>query len=113
MQRGIGVPPIFLSGASGVVYPCAMQYSGRLGGPFVVYAESAQAREEWKEKLGEALQQRKAIQESRKVFEVETLIADTHFAAPAGNLGRMFTGQATCSVPFSALYTHLGALSWC
>ena len=91
-----------------VVYPCTIYHNGRLGGLYTLYAESVQARLEWKAKLEEAIWLRKVVQESNKVFEVETLSADT-FPAPAliANAGlswnndRNFFGKVTCSIPFS------------
>ena len=80
-----------------------------MGGPYILYAESPQARAEWKQKLDEALGLRKVVQESNKVFEVETLSADTFLVpsvmagtpAPGWNQDNTFTGKVTCSVPFS------------
>lgn len=77
-----------------------------MGGPYILYAESAQVRAEWKQKLEEALGLRKVVQESNKVFEIETLSTDTFTipamvasTAPAWN--ENVTGKVTCSVPFS------------
>ncbi len=81
-----------------------------MGGPYILYAETAQARTEWKEKLEEALVIRKVVQESNKVFEIETLSSDT-FLIPsmlsgpvsppaAWNQENSLTGKVTCSVPF-------------
>ncbi|KAI0322785.1 Dbl-like domain-containing protein [Amylostereum chailletii] len=92
-----------------VVYPCTIHHNGRLGGLYTVYAESATVRGEWLEKLNEALVLRKVVQESNKVFDVETLSVDTFLApsfatAPANNSWNAesaFTGQVTCSVPFT------------
>ena len=95
---------------SRAVYPCTIHHNGRLGGLWTLYAESAQARNEWKQKLEEAIGLRKVVQESNKVFEVETLSADS-FLVPSGLPGaatqpwsheNAFTGKVTCSVPFSA-----------
>ena len=94
---------------SRAVYPCTILHTGRLGGLYTVYADSAQARSEWKEKLQEAIGLRKVVQESNKVFEVETLSSDT-FVVPSmlaqptnqsWNQENSFTGKVTCSVPFS------------
>ena len=94
---------------SRVVYPCTILHTGRLGGLYTVYAESTQARSDWKEKLQEAIGLRKVVQESNKVFEVETLSSDT-FVVPSmltpqanhsWNAESSFTGKVTCSVPFS------------
>jgi RHO1 GDP-GTP exchange protein 1/2 len=94
---------------SRAVYPCTILHTGRLGGLHTVYAESAQTRTEWKEKLQEAIGLRKVVQESNKVFEVETLSSDT-FVVPSmpspstsqsWDTENSFTGKVTCSVPFS------------
>jgi hypothetical protein len=91
------------------VYPLTLHHNGRLGGPYILYAESSQARHEWKQKLDEALGLRKVVQESNKVFEVETLSADTfqvpsvmaNTTSPTWNQDMAYTGKVTCSVPFS------------
>jgi hypothetical protein len=89
------------------MYPCTLIYHGRNGGPFILYAESSASREEWRRKLEEALGLRKVVQESNKVFEIESLSVDT-FRVPGmigSNPGLLepvpFTGDVTCSVPFS------------
>jgi len=94
---------------SRAVYPCTIHHNGRLGGLWTLFADTAQARNEWKQKLEEAIGLRKVVQESNKVFEVETLSADT-FLVPslltggttqAWNHENAFTGKVTCSVPFN------------
>lgn len=91
------------------VFPCTIHHNGRLGGPYTLYAESAAVRLEWKQKLEESLGLRKVVQESNKVFEMESLSVDT-FLLPALTIGpnssvwqdgTLFTGKVTCSVPFS------------
>jgi RHO1 GDP-GTP exchange protein 1/2 len=104
---------------SRVVYPCTILHTGRLGGLYTVYAESSQARTEWKDKLQEAIGLRKVVQESNKVFEVETLSSDTFvvpsmLAAPtnhAWNTDSAFTGKVTCSVPFSKQFVSVVHIS--
>ncbi|CAL1714491.1 unnamed protein product [Somion occarium] len=94
---------------SRLVFPCTIHHNGRLGGLYTVFAESLQARNEWKQKLDEAIGLRKVVQESNKVFEVETLSADTFLApSPMSNAGGQswnhegaYTGKVTCSVPFN------------
>ncbi|KAH9839689.1 Dbl-like domain-containing protein [Rhodofomes roseus] len=94
---------------SRMVYPCTIHHTGRLGGLYTVFAESVQVRNEWKQKLEEAIGLRKVVQESNKVFEVETLSSDTFFVpavVPGGgsaayNHENAFTGKVTCSVPFT------------
>ncbi|KAJ3514155.1 hypothetical protein NLJ89_g2537 [Agrocybe chaxingu] len=91
------------------VYPLTLHHNGRTGGPYILYAESGQIRNEWKEKLQEALGTRKVVQESNKAFEIEYLSRDT-FIMPAVSMGsngpswnqdNQFTGKVTCSVPFN------------
>ncbi|KAJ3914865.1 hypothetical protein F5877DRAFT_70351 [Lentinula edodes] len=72
----------------------------------------------WKEKLEEAIGLRKVVQESNKVFNIETLSSDTPLVpsmglgadrgergAAAGGLGpsyeNAFTGKVNCSVPLN------------
>ena len=99
------------------VFPLTLHHNGRMGGPHILYAESAQIRTEWKNKLEEALGLRKIVQESNKVFEVEYLSRDTFImppmssagaAGPSWNQDSQLTGRVTCSVPFSELSTILG-----
>jgi hypothetical protein len=79
-----------------------------MGGLNTIYAESSAARAEWKAKLEEATGLRKVVQESNKVFEIETLSTDTFLvpsmlagaATPSWNHENSFTGKVTCSVPF-------------
>jgi RHO1 GDP-GTP exchange protein 1/2 len=91
------------------IYPYNIHHNGRLGGLYTLYAESSQLRSEWKAKLEEAIGLRKVVQESNKVFEVETLSADTFLipsllanpSNPSWNNDNSFTGKVSCSVPFS------------
>ncbi|TRM58720.1 CNH domain-containing protein [Schizophyllum amplum] len=92
------------------VYPFTIHYNGRLGGTLILYAESQQARTEWKQILEEALGLRAVVQESNKVFEIETLSTDTFLvpsfissASAAWNHEASLTGKVTCSVPFNTL----------
>ncbi|KAF7317883.1 hypothetical protein MKEN_00876200 [Mycena kentingensis (nom. inval.)] len=90
------------------VYPCTIHHNARAGGSHILYAETAQARADWKEKLEEALGLRRVVQESNKVFELEMLSADTFLVpslqtpatAPAYHENSL-TGKVTCSVPFN------------
>ena len=95
---------------SRLVFPCTIHHNGRLGGLYTVFAESTQARSEWKQKLEEAIGLRKVVQDSNKVFEIETLSADTFLVPSMMNNNNSsnnswgenaFTGKVTCSVPFS------------
>ena len=90
------------------LYPCTIHHNGRLGGIWTVFAESAQVRAEWKQKLEEAIVLRKVVTDANKVFEIETLSAET-FLVPSMHAAQqsnswndenVFTGKVTCSVPF-------------
>ncbi|KAN0127764.1 hypothetical protein V8E53_014424, partial [Lactarius tabidus] len=81
-----------------VMFPCTILYPGRLGGLYTLYAESSPARTEWKEKLKEAIELCKGVQESDRVFKVETISSDTFVS---WNSGGLFTGKVTCSVPLT------------
>ena len=103
------------------VYPCTLHHNGRLGGLYTLFAETAQLRLEWKAKLEEAIGLRKVVQESNKVFEVETLSSDT-FPAPSllhnpsntsWNNENTPTGKVTCSVPFSEFFSTLLRCAQC
>jgi hypothetical protein len=75
----------------------------------VLYADSMQGRAEWKQKLEEVMGLRQVVQESNKVFEMETLSANTFCVQPAisgspmsnWSEGGLITGKVTCSIPFS------------
>ena len=55
------------AGDARMVYPCTIHHHGRLGGLYTFFAESAQVRTEWKERLEEAMGLRAVVQESNKV----------------------------------------------
>jgi hypothetical protein len=67
---------------SRVVFPCTFLHTGRLGFLYTVYAESSQARTEWKKKLEEAIRLRKVVLESNMVFAVEKVSSIT-FVVPS------------------------------
>ncbi|KNZ75187.1 Rho1 guanine nucleotide exchange factor 1 [Termitomyces sp. J132] len=106
--NGPGVSPDSSSDSRNV-YPLTLHHNGRTGGTYILYAESAQARLDWKQKLEEALVLRKVVQESNKAFEPQTLSADTFLipsmmintTSPGWNQDNTFTGKVTCSVPFT------------
>ncbi|KAF7371040.1 hypothetical protein MSAN_00738200 [Mycena sanguinolenta] len=90
------------------VFPCTIHHNARAGGSHILYAESAQARAEWQQKLQEALGLRHVVQESNKVFELEMLSTDTFLVpslvTPATQPAyheNSLTGKVTCSVPFT------------
>lgn len=97
------------SADSRAVYPCTIHHNGRVGGLYVLYAETAAIRSEWKSKLEEAIGLRRVVQESNKVFETEVLSSETFLVpsmrpgavTPAWNGDTMLTGKVTCSIPFN------------
>ena len=87
------------------VYPVTLHHNGRIG-VHLLYAESQQARMEWKTKLDQALVSRRVVRDSNKVFEIETLSADTFLlpsliGAQQSWNQEVFTGKVSCSVSFS------------
>lgn len=90
------------------LFPFTIHHIGRLGGTHSLYADSVASRLEWQKKLEECLGLRKVVQESNKVFEIESLSMHT-FLMPSQSTGPnssgwyegIFTGKVTCSVPFS------------
>jgi hypothetical protein len=97
------------AGDARAVYPCTLNHNGRVGGLYVLYAETAAARAEWKSKLEEAIGLRKVVQESNKVFEPEVLSSETFLVpsmragpqTPSWNGETALTGKVTCSIPFN------------
>ncbi|VDB84873.1 unnamed protein product [Peniophora sp. CBMAI 1063] len=77
-----------------LVYPCEIAHVGR-SGSCALYAESEEARVEWKEKLSKAQSLRIATQEGNKVFDVKPLSGDPGTGTP-------ITGRVTCSLAFSS-----------
>ncbi|KAG8896511.1 hypothetical protein FRB99_008857 [Tulasnella sp. 403] len=67
---------------SKTVWPCSIHHTGRVGGLYQLFAESAQIRAEWKQKLEEAIAMRTIVQESNKVFEIRNLSENT-FVVPS------------------------------
>ncbi|KAK2464009.1 hypothetical protein APHAL10511_003953 [Amanita phalloides] len=107
----VGEPPAQDGPDSRGVFPMTVLQTGRSGGILVLYAESSVARDEWKLKLNEALGLRKVVQESNRVFEIETLNINTFYLHPNSlgqhqapwQDGNSLTGKVTCSVPFTTV----------
>lgn len=92
-----------------------------MSGLSTMYAESSAARAEWKAKFEEAIRLRKVVQESNKVFEIETISTDTFLvpshtggSTPSWSHESLSTGRVTCSVPFCMSYpsTHPSSTDW-
>ncbi|KAG9017026.1 hypothetical protein FRB90_002035, partial [Tulasnella sp. 427] len=90
------------------VWPCSVHHTGRVGGLYHLFAESAAIRAEWKQKLEEAIALRSLVNDSNKVFETRNLSENTFVVpsmmggtSPGWSNDVTFTGKVTCSVPFS------------
>lgn len=59
---------------------CAIHLNGRFGGLYALFVGSTQSRLECKTKFEEAVGRRKIVRKANKVFNLETLRADTSFA---------------------------------
>ncbi|KAH9008657.1 hypothetical protein EDB84DRAFT_1595503 [Lactarius hengduanensis] len=108
---------------SHVVYPCALFCTpADLGGCKLCTPNLHKRASEWKEKLEEVIGLRKVVQESNRVFEVETLSLDT-FIVPSmlllltnhlWNAEGSFMGKVTCSIPFTMCRVlHLKMVTQC
>jgi hypothetical protein len=102
-------------GESRLLYPFTINHKARAGGSYVLYADSIHGRAEWKQKLEEVMGLRKVVQESNKVFEMETLSVNTFSVQPVSpgsslstwSEGGLITGKVTCSIPFSKQIPHV------
>lgn len=78
---------------------------GRNGGSYQLFADSANSRKMWKEKIAEAQTKLQLNGSSKQVFELFTLNDATFGTAPIGTSGATGAskGKVTCSVPFGKL----------
>ncbi|WVQ97641.1 hypothetical protein IAU59_004755 [Kwoniella sp. CBS 9459] len=89
------------------VYPFSISFigQGQLGGSYTLWADSASAREEWKEKLQHAKVLRIEVNDAGKVFEMIPLAENTFYMAPNYAVPKekedKYTGRVTCSCPFT------------
>ncbi|KAI0702715.1 CNH domain-containing protein [Earliella scabrosa] len=88
-------------------YPFSFVAQGKHGGSYSLYAPTLDERNEWRRKIRDAVAARKAVQEERSVFQVETITADTADSqdAPAHHPG-LVTGRISCSLPFASNDGH-------
>lgn len=52
------------------IYPFGIHYTGRAGGIYQFFTDSNASRAEWKQKLEEAMEMRKVVQDSNKVCAI-------------------------------------------
>lgn len=82
----------------GSSYPIVFQHLGRKGADYLLYAENAAARVEWKETLVEAKALKEMTDVEKRVFEIRSL-SDTTFGGNGGYHAHNH-GKVTCTVPF-------------
>ncbi|TCD66215.1 hypothetical protein EIP91_001662 [Steccherinum ochraceum] len=92
---------------SRTLYPFGIFSLAREGGVMTLFAESEEARSRWREKLGEAVEKRKAISKANAVFDLSPLISSTFRildmqSQPARGQGAKM-GNVTCSVVFTTV----------
>lgn len=81
-------------------YPVLIQHLGRHGADHMLYAESASARMEWKEKVVEAKKCMETTHPEKIVFEIQPL-SDTTFGGTNCQAPHNY-GKVTCTVPFES-----------
>lgn len=96
------------SAESRTLYPCPITSLSREGG-VKLYAESEEVRSRWREKLQEAIENRKEVLKETAVLGLEMLNSNsfkttstkssTHLKLGRGQQADV--GRVTCSVPFS------------
>lgn len=100
---------------SRMLFPITIRYTGRSSDLLTVYTESPQSRDEWQQKLAEAMNLRKTVQDCNKVVELVSLGVPSVSEQTAGSLSTEGSwdqvaassesstplGRITCSVPFT------------
>ncbi|RCI06133.1 hypothetical protein CU098_012465 [Rhizopus stolonifer] len=81
-------------------YPILIQHLGRYGADYMLYAENAAARLEWKEKVVEAKTMMEDAQKDKQVFEIRSLSDTTFGGTTAPNAHNH--GKVICTVPFTS-----------
>jgi hypothetical protein len=82
--------------------PFVVSHLGRRGADYMLYAENAGVRGEWKEQLVQAKAMHELADIEKRVFEIRTL-SDTKFAG-SGSSSQHNHGKVTCTVPFSECF---------
>ncbi|KAI8150181.1 hypothetical protein BJV82DRAFT_707923 [Fennellomyces sp. T-0311] len=111
---GFGVGVGVVGGGGGNV-SMTLNHLGRHGGDYLLYAENANVRLQWKEKVVEAKAALEQAHPEHQVFEIRSL-SDAHFASPGSHHAALNHGKVTCSIPFEgangirmiAIGTNLG-----
>ncbi|KAF8301388.1 kinase-like protein [Clavulina sp. PMI_390] len=91
-----------------LVFPFSMSHSARQGGHYIMFTKSDKERDEWKDKLGEAISARKVILEERQIFNV-AVITRSAFATD-GSIPKptvaLYARNITCSTPIKVIDGH-------
>ena len=87
------------------VYPFTVIHIGKHGGTYQLFADSANTRRVWKEKILEAQNKLQLSRSHQQVFELFTLNDATFGSHPAATNGpnsgpSSWKGKVICSVPF-------------
>jgi hypothetical protein len=97
---------------SRLLYPCSIHHSGRVGGHYHLFAESAQARAEWERKLNEAVVLRKAVQDANQVsikYDLEAMVLIMSFSR-CSRKGRSARTLSSCQASNRLCLRHMMAL---
>ncbi|KAI7903065.1 CNH domain-containing protein [Cokeromyces recurvatus] len=87
------------SSTFGVSYPILLHHLGRHGGEYILYADNAASRLDWKEKIIQAKSMKEMAEIEKRVFEIRTL-SDNTFANNNSSSSSQNHGKVTCTVPF-------------
>ncbi|KAG2192246.1 hypothetical protein INT47_010047 [Mucor saturninus] len=88
---------ILPSSPFGVSYPILIQHLGRHGADYLLYAENAASRIQWKEMVVKAKATNEMADIDKRIFEIRSL-SDTTFGGTSSNIHNY--GKVTCTVPF-------------
>lgn len=88
-------------GSADTYYPLSIQAHGKHGASYTLYTRTVEERSEWRRKMREAIEARKAVREAGSIFRLETITADTASSqeVPAQQAG-LVTGRVFCTLPF-------------
>ncbi|GAA5808893.1 hypothetical protein MFLAVUS_002292 [Mucor flavus] len=83
----------------GASFPILLQHLGRHGADYMLYAENAATRMEWKENIVQAKAKKELADMDKRIFEIRSL-SDTTFAGSNYLSNAHNHGKVTCTVPF-------------
>lgn len=98
ITNGLTSPTLHL-GTSNSSVPFLVNHLGRNGGDYLLFAENAEVRLTWKEKIVKAKAALEESREDQQVFVIRSL-SDTAFAGTGAPSGATHHGKVTCSIPF-------------